>query len=285
MSRSASSSSKRWQNRQGRDKFAITAKVDGLKSRAAYKLLEINEKYKIFKPGQTVVDLGYAPGSWSQVAVDRTSPNGLVLGIDVIPAQPPAGVSTIQGNFLSPAVQDEVKRYLRAAQQDKQSHRQTSSLESNNGSLTEGEVDTSSRSYLERGKQSNVLAPQPSDVGREGNSTMGDIHTVMEDRMVDAVLSDMSAPWEQTEGFWKRSLSNPYHRMMNTSGINFRDHAGSMDLCQAALAFAFDTLRPGGHLVCKYYQGAEEKALENRLRKLFSKVHRDKPESSRNVGL
>jgi 21S rRNA (uridine2791-2'-O)-methyltransferase len=47
-------------------------------------------------------------------------------------------------------------------------------------------------------------------------------------RMVDVVLSDMSAPWEQTTGFWKRSLSDPYFRMMNTSGINFKDHAGSM---------------------------------------------------------
>ena len=49
-----------------------------------------------------------------------------------------------------------------------------------------------------------------------------------EGRMVDVVLSDMSAPWEQTTGFWRKSLSNPYYRMMNTSGMNFRDHAGSM---------------------------------------------------------
>lgn len=47
-------------------------------------------------------------------------------------------------------------------------------------------------------------------------------------RTVDVVLSDMSAPWEQTTGFWKRSLSDPYYRMMNTSGMSFRDHAGSM---------------------------------------------------------
>lgn len=47
-------------------------------------------------------------------------------------------------------------------------------------------------------------------------------------RMVDVVLSDMSAPWEQTTGFWKRTLSDPYRRMMNVSGIPFRDHAGSM---------------------------------------------------------
>ena len=47
-------------------------------------------------------------------------------------------------------------------------------------------------------------------------------------RVADVILSDMSAPWEQTTGFWKRSLSDPYHRMMNTSGMSFRDHAGSM---------------------------------------------------------
>lgn len=48
------------------------------------------------------------------------------------------------------------------------------------------------------------------------------------EKTVDVILSDMSAPWEQTSGFWKRSLSDPYHRMMNTSGMPFRDHAGSM---------------------------------------------------------
>ena len=54
-------------------------------------------------------------------------------------------------------------------------------------------------------------------------------------RTVDVVLSDMSEPWEQTDGFWKRSLSDPYYRMMNTSGINTRDHAGSM-VCFSFLA-------------------------------------------------
>jgi len=100
---------------------------------------------------------------------------------------------------------------------------------------------------------------------------------------VDVVLSDMSAPWEQTTGFWKRSLSDPYIRMMNTSGINFKDHAGSMDLCAAALQFSYDTLRVGGHFVCKFYQGAEDKQLEGQLKKLFAVVHREKPESSRSV--
>lgn len=113
-------------------------------------------------------------------------------------------------------------------------------------------------------------APKASDKARAG-------------RMVDVVLSDMSEPWPQTYGFWLNTLSNPYNRMMNTSGNAFRDHAGSMDLCLAALEFASDTLRPGGHFVCKFYQGGEDKALENRLKKMFNKVVREKPESSRSV--
>ena len=60
-------SSRRWTDRQGKDQFARAAKVQGLKSRAAFKLLQINDRYKLFKPGMTVVDLGFAPGSWSQV--------------------------------------------------------------------------------------------------------------------------------------------------------------------------------------------------------------------------
>ena len=57
------------------------------------------------------------------------------------------------------------------------------------------------------------------------------------------------------------------------------------DLCLAALRFCFDTLRPGGHFVCKFYQGAEDKALETKLRRLFTTVHREKPEASRSVSL
>lgn len=122
----------------------------------------------------------------------------------------------------------------------------------------------------------------------------------MDTNIDQIILSDMSAPWEQTTSFNSNSLSNPYHRLMNTSGVAFRDHAGSMvslflcfrllceltvlqDLCNAALSFASDTLKSGGHFVCKFYQGAEDKALEQQLKRMFAKVHREKPESSRSV--
>lgn len=148
-----------------------------------------------------------------------------MLGIDVIPAQPPLGVSTIQGNFLSQTVQDEVKRFLRANLNRKHQH-QSPSEESEH--WLAGGFGKTPRSCLEQERQSEVLAPKSIHGRKTGIHAGRHIIDIHSDGIVDVVLSDMSAPWEQTEGFWKRSLSDPYYRMMNTSGINFRDHAGSM---------------------------------------------------------
>ncbi|CBY02015.1 hypothetical protein LEMA_P008020.1 [Plenodomus lingam JN3] len=285
----ASSSSTRWKSRQGKDFFAREARVQGLKSRAAFKLLELNKKHKLFKPGQTVVDLGYAPGSWSQVAVNCTDPNGRVIGIDIIPAQPPRGVSTIQGNFLSAEIQEEVRAYVR----DPELGRPRRTFASNNEQgRIEAEVDEMERGYIDIERQAHLegadakTSEQPVDEGRTEEASKAKMSLKERDtrqgRVVDVVLSDMSEPWDQTTGFYKKSLSDPYFRMMNTSGNGFRDHAGSMDLCMAALTFAFDTLKTGGHFLCKYYQGAEEKALETKLKRLFAQVCREKPDSSRN---
>ncbi|KAL0769341.1 hypothetical protein CaCOL14_008649 [Colletotrichum acutatum] len=263
----ASSSNSRWKMRQGKDFFAREAKVQGLKSRAAFKLLEMDAKYKIFRKGQTVVDL---------VAVELTKPNGQVLGIDIIPAQPPRGVSTIQGNFLSPDVQGMVKDYLERAR-----HRKKISPPADEDEELENDEDDPSVD-----SEATVIEEKPSyiDMERaasETPSTVKDGSEAKKGRLVDIVLSDMSAPWDQTSGFGVNSLSNPYHRMMNTSGMAFRDHAGSMDLCGAALHFADDTLKNGGHFVCKFYQGSEDREFEKKLKTLFAKVFREKPESSR----
>ncbi|KAJ3524796.1 hypothetical protein NM208_g11910 [Fusarium decemcellulare] len=264
-----SSSASRWKQRQGRDAYARGAKVQGLKSRAAFKLLEMDSKYRLFRGnGQTVVDLGYAPGSWSQVAVERTRPNGRVIGIDLIPAQPPRGVATFQGDFLSPSVQEMVKSFILEA------HRRPPPLrEENEANLSEEDNNP------------DVNRPSYIDMERHAGPGSSSSHTPepeeSKERLVDVVLSDMSAPWEQTSGFNVNSLSNPYHRLMNTSGNAFRDHTGSMDLCAAALHFASDTLKSGGHFVCKFYQGPEDKAFEKQLKTLFAKVFREKPESSR----
>jgi len=163
-----------------------------------------------------------------EVAVDRTFPNGRVLGIDIIPAQPPKGVSTIQGNFLSPAVQEEVKRFLRES--DRGRAKQELSLLTKDGQdqMTEEDLEQSSRSYLELEKRAEAGTLGQDDATSQLKCKGKDVEDAVEGRMVDVVLSDMSEPWAQTDGFWKRSLSDPYYRMMNTSGVSFRDHAGSM---------------------------------------------------------
>ncbi|KAK4194026.1 putative ribosomal RNA methyltransferase [Triangularia verruculosa] len=265
----SSSSSGQWKLRQSKDFFARVARVKGLKSRAAFKLLELDDKYALFQRNkhQIVIDLGYAPGSWSQVALDRTSPNGTVIGIDLLPAQPPRGVSTIQGNFLNRKVQEMCKGFILEADRKRREGREEDE---------EGDVVVERKSYIDLERRA-VEVEEEIEKGRGRGM-----------RLVDVVLSDMSAPWPQTQGFSINSMSNPYlsvNRMMNTSGISFADHAGSMDLCKAALSFASETLKPGGHFVCKFYQGQEDKALELVLKKMFARVHREKPESSRPVSL
>ncbi|EMR82473.1 putative 21s rrna (uridine -2 -o)-methyltransferase mrm2 protein [Botrytis cinerea BcDW1] len=278
-SSSSSSSSTRWKSRQGKDWFARAAKVKGLRSRAAFKLLEIDTKYKIFKRGQTVVDLGYAPGSWSQVAYERTQPHGRILGIDIIPAQPPHGVSTIQGNFLSRRVQQSVKNFLLDPERGRPRRPLFSS--SPDEEDVDDDVVAEEPSYIDLERHMNdhdngaagiqSTSPAPSSSSSSSSSSSPSLEQKQEQeqeqeqendetKMVHVVLSDM---------------------MMNTTGIKFSDHAGSMDLCNAALRFAFETLKPGGHFVCKFYQGAEDKELELKLRKMFAVVHREKPESSR----
>ncbi|KAM7221293.1 hypothetical protein V8F06_003261, partial [Rhypophila decipiens] len=306
----SSSSNSRWKQRQGNDYFAREARVQGLKSRAAFKLLEMDTKYKLFKKssGQMVVDLGFAPGSWSQVALERTKPDGYVLGIDLIPAQPPKGMNTIQGNFLSPGVQGMVKGFLleeegrrRDEQAEDEMGQPTTTSTPEAGGEMQGVVADGTAGTPGKG-EATVITEQPSYIdmeraaARESDIESGRINpaTGMSEaanllalkekkgmRLVDVILSDMSAPWPQTSGFSVKSLSNPYNRMMNTSGNSFRDHVGSMDLCKAALSFASDTLKPGGHFVCKFYQGGEDKDFETKLKKMFGKVHREKPESSR----
>jgi 21S rRNA (uridine2791-2'-O)-methyltransferase len=289
----STSSSTRWKSRQNRDRFAREAKVQGLKSRAAFKLLEIDQKYKLFKPGQTVVDLGYAPGSWSQVAQTRTSPDGRVIGIDILPVQPPKGVSTIQGNFLSPHVQAEVRRYVQDPHLGRARERggTASGLDAADGTLHDRHSIQDGRGYIDMERHADLdftheetIHTSPDSSRPERKLTLKERDTIA-DRVVDIILSDMCAPWDQTTGLWSKSISNVYRRMQNTSGIPFKDHAGSMDLCMAALTFAFDTLRTGGGFVCKFYQGSEDKVLERRLKKLFERVVREKPESSRSVSL
>ena len=94
--------------------------------------------------------------------------------------------------------------------------------------MTEEELEDATANYLEQERKSDLLLPAADHPEQEKGPKSRKMMQEIEGRMVDVVLSDMSEPWEQTTGFWKKSLSDPYHRMMNTSGMNFRDHVGSM---------------------------------------------------------
>ena len=92
-------SNKQWLRRHVTDHYVRKAKEQGYRSRAAYKLLEMDEKEKLFSPGMTVVDLGAAPGSWSQVAAARTRPGGKVIAVDLLDIDPISGVTVLKGDF------------------------------------------------------------------------------------------------------------------------------------------------------------------------------------------
>ena len=92
-------SSKQWLRRHVADPYVRKAKAQGYRSRAAYKLLEIDAQEKLLHPGMTVVDLGAAPGGWSQVVAARVQPHGRVIAVDLLPIAPISGVTALQGDF------------------------------------------------------------------------------------------------------------------------------------------------------------------------------------------
>ena len=99
-----SKSSKKWLKEHFDDKYVNQAKLDGMRSRAAYKLLEINKRDKLIKPGMTVVDLGAAPGGWSQFAAGIVGHKGKVIAMDILPMDSLENVEFVQGDFNEPII-------------------------------------------------------------------------------------------------------------------------------------------------------------------------------------
>ena len=109
-------SSARWMERQQKDPYVKAANQHGYRSRAAYKLIELDKKFKIFRPGQTVLDLGAAPGSWTQVAVECVQPkpgeSSGVISVDISPITPIRGAITMEMDFLSSGAASEISKIL-----------------------------------------------------------------------------------------------------------------------------------------------------------------------------
>ncbi|WP_422025005.1 RlmE family RNA methyltransferase [Pyruvatibacter mobilis] len=194
--RGRKTSSTLWLQRQLNDPYVAAARRDGYRSRAAYKLAEIDEKYHILKPGYRVVDLGAAPGGWTQIAVKRTgvetNRGGHVIGIDLLPIETIPGATLLEGDFMGDDAPDRLKAEMGG----------------------------------------------PADV----------------------VMSDMAA---------------------SATGHKATDHLRIMHLCELALEFAIEVLKPGGSFLAKVLQGGAEKDLMDMLRTNFKVVRHVKPKASR----
>jgi len=188
-----SRSSARWLAEHDADPYVKRAHAEGWRSRAAFKLEEIQRSDRLLRPGMTVVDLGAAPGGWSQYAARLLAGKGRVIALDLLPMPALPGVEFLQGDF-----------------------------------------------------------------GEEG--TLERLRALLAGSRVDLVMSDM-AP--------------------NMSGMADVDHDRSMHLVDLAVEFAAATLRPGGDLLVKVFQGREFQPLIARLRRSFESVKPRKPKASR----
>ncbi|KAI9478838.1 MAG: ribosomal RNA large subunit methyltransferase J [Benjaminiella poitrasii] len=112
LKRAYSTSSKGWLSRQARDPYCKLAKANQYRARSAFKLAQINDKYRIMRRKDVVIDCGAAPGGWTQVAVEKVSEKGLVIGIDLLPIDPIPHAHLIQGNFIQNKTQHEILHIL-----------------------------------------------------------------------------------------------------------------------------------------------------------------------------
>jgi 23S rRNA (uridine2552-2'-O)-methyltransferase len=194
--RGRTASSVRWLERQLNDPYVIKAKKEGWRSRAAFKLIEIDEKFRLLKSGYRVVDLGAAPGGWCQVAAKKVGSapgNPLIVGIDYLEMDGIPGVTLFQKDFLDDDAPDALM-------------------------------------------------------------------TALGGHAPDLVMSDMAAP---------------------TTGHHKTDYLKTTYLCEVAVDFAVNVLRPGGAFIAKVFRGGTENELLATLKRHFAEVHHFKPPSSR----
>lgn len=274
-----SNSSQTWLNRQKNDPFTKQSKTDRLKSRAGYKLIEIDDHYKIFnnKKIQNVLDLGYAPGAWSQIARKRCHPHSMIIGVDILPSKPPPGVHSIQANILSAGTLPLIQFYFEKHKDLDQHLNDVTNLDHKTGY----NITNNSNSLQENiNKRAEDTEEYREVLSKDDQYVKPSSKNINISPIVDVIISDMYVPFFQFVGYKANLTDKPYKRLMNTSGNAFRDHVLSIDLCDAALVTAIDILKPNGSFVCKMYTGREDHLFEKRLKKVFKKVQRFKPRSS-----
>lgn len=113
-----SKSSNQWLQRHVKDPFVRKARSEGYRSRAAYKLIEANTRERFLVPGARVVDLGAAPGGWSQVAAQKVAPGGKVIAVDLLEIAPMSGVTVLRGDCREPVIQEQLAQALEGRRAD-----------------------------------------------------------------------------------------------------------------------------------------------------------------------
>ena len=108
--RGRTTAQQRWLSRQLNDPYVVAARKQGWRSRAAFKLIELDDRFSLIRPGMRVVDLGAAPGGWAQVAVQRGAQE--VIGVDLLPVEPVTGARIIQGDFNDPEMPGRMREML-----------------------------------------------------------------------------------------------------------------------------------------------------------------------------
>lgn len=108
--RGRTTAQQRWLNRQLNDPYVAAARKQGWRSRAAFKLIEIDDRFHLIQPGTRIIDLGAAPGGWTQVAVKRGAQH--VVGLDLLPVDPVAGAEMVEGDFTDPEMPERLKALL-----------------------------------------------------------------------------------------------------------------------------------------------------------------------------
>ena len=109
-----SKSSKGWLKEHFDDEYVRRSQQDGYRSRAIYKLIEIDKKDRLVKPGMTIIDLGAAPGGWSEYCVKKLGKNGSMIALDILPMEPIDGVTIIEGDFREESVFEELMAVMNA---------------------------------------------------------------------------------------------------------------------------------------------------------------------------
>ncbi len=242
-------SSSAWLIRQAKDPYVTRANKEGFRARAVYKLVEINEKFRFLKDGQTVVDLGAAPGSWSQY-IAREFPKSRVIAMDLLEIKPINGVEFYQGDFTT----DEALQWLRDTigySPEPPPGRAIKApsappLEGGESSTGVSEPNNCAPDFWHDSPPSRGGALAPLCAAGRGS--------------VDVVLSDM-AP--------------------NTTGHQKTDHLRQMVLLEYAWDFAKQVLKPGGTFVAKSFTGGTTDEILREIKASFERVVHIKPPSSR----